>query len=64
MLIKLRVLSPDGLIKEEDREYIPLETETGSFGVMRGHVPAAVKLKNGGFARVLPDSVTVFTRSK
>jgi F0F1-type ATP synthase epsilon subunit len=77
MRIKLRVLAPEKIIKEDDVDYVKLETDNGSFGVMRGHVPVAARLKkssieyikdnakgsieiDGGFARILPDEVTVF----
>lgn len=81
MQIKLKILSPEGVLMEEDCDYIRLDTEAGGFGIMYGHIPVAAMLKGpkiiykkdnlheavdikGGFARVLPDCVTIFTGGK
>ncbi len=78
MPIKLRIIEPEKIIAEAQAEQVCLMTQKGSLGVLPGHIPMAVHLKEGevsfdsgkikqkvaikgGFARVLPDSVTVFT---
>lgn len=78
MQIKLRVIEPEKVIVEKDADEIGLMTQEGCLGILPGHIPLAVHLKEGevsyitgkktervrikgGFARVLPDSVTVFT---
>ncbi len=78
MPIKLRIIEPERILKETQAEEVSLMTQEGSLGVLPGHIPMAVHLKQGevsfvsgkttekvaikgGFARVLPDSVTVFT---
>lgn len=45
MSIKLKILNPENMIKEEDVDYVRLSTERGSFGVLPGHVPMAAHLK-------------------
>jgi F-type H+-transporting ATPase subunit epsilon len=78
MPIKIRVIEPEKIIVENDADEVGLITQEGCLGILPGHVPLAVHLKEGevtyiinkkmqsvrikgGFARVLPDSVTVFT---
>ena len=78
MPIKLRIIEPERIIAEAQVQEVSLLSQEGSLGVLPGHIPLAVHLKQGevsfikdkktekvsikgGFARVLPDSVTVFT---
>ena len=78
MQIKLRVIEPEKIVLDEDADEVGLMTQSGSLGILPGHIPLAAHLKEGdmtyikdktvktvrikgGFARVLPDSVTVFT---
>ena len=76
--IRNDVIEPEKIVLDEDADEVGLMTQSGSLGILPGHIPLAVHLKEGdmtyikdkkikivsikgGFARVLPDSVTVFT---
>lgn len=78
MQMNLKILSPEKVITEKPADFVSLMTESGSIGVLPGHVPLAGKLVrssvkfyhegkeetvpvDGGYAVIMPDSVTVFT---
>ena len=78
MRMNLKILSPDGIIVDKPADFVSLMVESGSVGILPGHVPLAGKLMrsyvkydhdgntetvpvDGGYAVVMPDSVTVFT---
>ena len=45
MQIRLKILSPEAQIKDEMVDYVRFETDSGSFGVMKSHVPVAAHLR-------------------
>ncbi len=76
MPMKLKIVSPDKAVLDRTADSVRLMMESGSVGILPGHLPFAGRIKgpsailinggeeefsvNGGFAVVMPDSVTVF----
>ncbi|MFA5104367.1 MAG: F0F1 ATP synthase subunit epsilon [Candidatus Margulisiibacteriota bacterium] len=79
--MNLKILSPDKIIVDKPADFVSLMMESGSVGILHGHVPLAGKLVrsyvkfdhegkeekvpvDGGYAWIMPDSVTVFTAGR
>ena len=45
--LTLRILSAEGTLLEDTAELVSLQASDGSFGIMKGHVPAIASLQAG-----------------
>ncbi len=45
--LRLRVLSPCGVLADAEADSVVLNASDGSIGIRKGHTPALVLLKNG-----------------
>lgn len=46
-VMKIKIVTPDGIQYESDADSIRLEAEDGSIGIHRGHCSAIISIKDG-----------------
>jgi F-type H+-transporting ATPase subunit epsilon len=46
-MLRLKVISAQGVLLDVQAEHVSLPAEDGSIGILKGHAPMIVSLKNG-----------------